>query len=196
MGIGKYLLAVVAGISVCLFSVTDMAAQEKGADKIFMTRTGTISFFSSTPVEDIEAVNKSVTCILKAPGGELAFKLFMKSFSFERAAMQDHFNKDYVHSDEFPNATFEGKIRGMENIDVSADGVHEVEVEGALTIHGITRPVTAKGTLGIKKGQLVLYSKFSVLLSDYNVKVPTNFVKNINKEISITVNASLEPYER
>ena len=82
------------------------------AQEMWMTRSGEITFFSSTPLEDIEAENKAVTCVFKAETGALAFKVLMKSFSFERAAMQDHFNHDYLHTDEFPKATFSGKIAG------------------------------------------------------------------------------------
>ena len=48
----------------------------------------------------------------------------------------------------------------------------------------------------IKDGKILLTSKFNVLLEDYNIRVPSNFVKKINREIEISVNALLEPYER
>jgi hypothetical protein len=185
------MIKTIAVLTFTAFSVLQVAAQD-----IFMTRSGEITFFSSTPVEDIEAENKSVTCILKTQTGELAFMLFMKSFSFERAAMQQHFNDDYVHSDEYPKATFEGSISNADGMDFSKDGKYEVDVIGNLTIHGITREVSESGTIEIKDGKIHLDAVFDIQLSDYDVKVPSNMLKNISNDIEITVDAALAPYER
>ena len=161
-----------------------------------MTRSGEISFFSSTPIEDIEALNNSATCIFKSSSGELAFNVFMKRFSFDRAAMEEHFNRDYVHSDEFPKASFQGVITDIDQIDLSVKGQWKVTVTGSLTIHGVTRSVEESGIIEILDDGILLSSTFSVTLSDYDVKVPSNFLKRISKEIEISVKASLEPYER
>lgn len=166
------------------------------ASDIYMTRSGEIRFYSSMPLEDIEADNNSVTCILKTKTGEMAFMLFMKSFSFDRAAMQEHFNKDYLHTDEFPKATFEGDVSDMAAIDLTADGKHEVTVSGKLTIHGVTNEVEEQGTIEVLDGKVKLHSVFMIELDDYDVKVPTNMIKSINNEIEITVSAELAPYER
>lgn len=167
-----------------------------GAQDIWMTRSAHISFFSGAPLEDIEAENKSVTCIFKPASGELAFKALMKSFRFERAAMQDHFNTQYLHTDEFPNATFSGKLVSAAPIDPAVEAGHEVTATGELTIHGVTRPVSHTGTVKVSGGKLELHAVFPVVLEDYNVKIPTNYVRNISREVAITVNAVLEPYER
>lgn len=167
-----------------------------GAQDIWMTRSAHITFFSSAPLEDIEAENKSVTCIFKPASGELAFKVLMKSFRFERAAMQDHFNTQYLHTDEFPNATFSGKLVSDAPIDPGAEASQEVTATGELTMHGVTRTVSHSGTVKTSGGKLELHAVFPVLLEDYNVKIPTNYVRNISREIEITVHAILEPYER
>lgn len=166
------------------------------AQDIFMTRSGVISFFSSTPLEDIEAKTESATCILRTNTGELAFTLFMKSFAFERAAMQDHFNDQFVHSDKYPKAIFEGRIQDIGSVDFSSDGKYDVTVNGELTIHGVTQPVSVSGHLAISGGNIQLSGVFTLLIADYDVKVPSNFIKNIAKEIEITVAAELSPYER
>lgn len=180
-----------AWLAVLLAWTSPAAAQD-----IWMTRSAHISFFSSAPLEDIEADNKSVTCIYKPGSGKLAFKVLMKSFRFERAAMQDHFNTQYLHTDEFPNATFSGKLVSAAPIDPAVEGSHAVTATGELTIHGISRPVSHAGTVKSSGGRLELHAVFPVLLEDYNVKIPTNYVRNISREIEVTVHAILEPYER
>ena len=53
------------------------------AKDIYFTRSGTISFFSSAPLEDIEAVNKQVTCVLDMGTGEVAFRVPIPGFTFK-----------------------------------------------------------------------------------------------------------------
>jgi len=45
----------------------------------YLTRTGRISFFSSTPLENIEAINNEVAGVLDAKTGEVAFIVPIKN---------------------------------------------------------------------------------------------------------------------
>lgn len=76
----------------------------------YMTRSAQVSFFSSTAVENIEAINNEVASVFDAATGELVFIVPIKSFKFDRALMQEHFNENYLESDQFPKADFKGKI--------------------------------------------------------------------------------------
>lgn len=158
----------------------------------FITRNGTITFFSEAPLENIEAVNRQVSCALDATTGELVFRLLMRSFAFEKALMQEHFNDNFVESHIYPNATFQGIINDISAIDFSADGVYDVEVQGDLTIKDVTKSITEKGTLTIRSGEVVAESVFIVRPEDYNISIPSRFVRNISQEIEVRVNASLQ----
>ena len=74
----------------------------------FMTREGHVHFFSSTPIEDIEADNHQMSGLLDASNGSFAFQVQMRAFHFEKALMEEHFNESYVESDTHPKATFQG----------------------------------------------------------------------------------------
>lgn len=166
------------------------------AQDIYMTRSGEITFFSTTPFEDIEAENNTVTCIIKPSEGKVAIKVLMKSFQFEKAAMQQHFNDDYVESDKFPNAKYDGAIIDAGKIDWSVDGVHKVVTQGELTIHGVTQSIEKDGTITIKGKDISIETTFNIELSDYDINVPSNYLKKINNSIEIKVNATLQPYVR
>ena len=137
-----------------------------------------------------------MTCILKTTEGKIAFKVLMKSFQFEKAAMQDHFNNDYVESDEFPKATYNAQIIGFDQLDIKQDGNYEVVTEGELMLHGVSKPMKNEGTITIKGKEISLASTFSIALSDFDIRVPTNFLKRISNTIDISVKVTLEPYER
>ncbi len=158
----------------------------------YITKTGYIRFFSDAPLEKIEAHNRQVSSALDLANGGFVFNVLMKSFTFEKALMQEHFNENYVESDKFPNARFSGKVTNIKDIDPSRDGVYEAQVEGKLTLHGITKDVKVKGSFEAKKGRLTGKAVFPLTVSDYDIKIPGAVVRNIAKTVEITVEVSLD----
>jgi len=169
-----------------LLSVTTATAQK------FLTKTGYIRFYSDAPLEKIEAQNRQVNSMFDLATGGFVFKVLMKSFEFEKALMQEHFNENYVESDKFPNATFIGKVINVNELNVEKDGVYPVTVQGKLTLHGITKDLSEKGTFEVKQGKLLGKAKFNITLSEYGITIPGNVGKNISKTIEITVDVTLE----
>lgn len=158
----------------------------------YMTKNGYIWFYSETPIETIKAENKQVNSALDIQSGDFVFKVLMKSFVFEKALMQEHFNENYVESDEFPNATFQGKITNISSVDFTRDGNYAATVEGNLTIHGVTRKISEKGTISVKGGdKLHANSKIIIKPADYNIKIPATVMKNIAETIEATVEVEL-----
>jgi hypothetical protein len=158
----------------------------------YMTRNGTIRFFSEAPLENIEAVNRQVSSALDVESGEFVFRVLIRAFRFEKALMQEHFNENFMESHIHPNASFQGVVKNHENIDFTQPGVHEVEVEGDLTIRGITHRITEKGTIEVKDGKLHCKSTFTVLVKDYDITIPRAVSDNIAREIEVTVDVVLE----
>lgn len=158
----------------------------------YITKTGHIRFFSTTPMEDIEAHNRQVNAALDAQSGELVFKAMMKSFQFEKALMQEHFNENYVESDKFPHSTFKGMIVNIKDVDFTKNGKYEVTIEGDLTIKDATRKITEKGTLEINGDNMKGLSTFNILVADYNIKIPNAVANNIAKSIRIDVDVNFE----
>lgn len=160
---------------------------QAGAQK-YVTRNGYIGFFSHTPLEDINADNNQVAGVLDSSTGEIGFQVLVRSFKFEKALMEQHFNENYLESEKFPKATFTGKIINPSAVSFSTPGVYEVEVEGDLNIHGVTKKVKEKGTIEVAKGNISGNSKFIIIPEDYNIKIPNVVRNNIAKTIEVTVN--------
>jgi hypothetical protein len=153
----------------------------------YKTTTGSISFYSKASLEDIEARNNQVTALLDASNGGLAFIVLIKSFEFDKQLMQTHFNDNYMESDKYSKSTFEGKITNA--VDYTKSGNQEVQVAGKLMIHGVTKEVSAPGTLSVSGSNITLKSSFKIKLEDYGIK--NDKVKNIASEIEINVNVIL-----
>jgi hypothetical protein len=158
----------------------------------YMTKNGKISFFSEAPLENIEAHNNQVNFALNTQTGDILAKVLIKSFVFEKALMQEHFNENYMESDTYPNSMLKGKITNLNAVDFTKDGIYEVLIEGDLTIHGVTKPVAEKGTFEVKGSQITGKCEFSVLVSDYGIKIPATVADNIAKEIEVTVDVVLD----
>ncbi len=178
----KYCIA----IAMVTFGIMNAEAQK------MMTRTGKISFFSSTPVENIEAFNNDVASVLDAKTGDMVFVAPIKSFKFEKQLMQDHFNESYMESDKYPKAEFKGKVVNISTINFSKDGTYPVKTVGKLTIHGVTNDVTIPGSITVKGNTAIASSKFKVKTEDYKIEIPSIAVGKIAKEIEVTVNSILE----
>ncbi len=153
----------------------------------YICKDGHIWFYSHTPVEDIEAHNNQVVSILTASTGDMAIQLLVKSFEFKKALMQEHFNEEYLESDQFPKASFKGKITNLNQINFKKDGTYTANVTGELTIHGVTKSVNTTGTFDVKNGEITGKSKFIVSPKDYNISIPSVVEKNIAKEIDVNV---------
>jgi polyisoprenoid-binding protein YceI len=154
----------------------------------YFTKNGHISFFSKTNMENIKADNNQVMSVLNPQTAELQFSLLVKSFHFEKALMEEHFNENYLESEKFPKSTFKGSIADISKVNFTADGSYPVIVNGDLTIHGVTNKATAKGNIVIKGGKITGTAVFTVVLADYKVAIPKLVETNISKTIEITVN--------
>ena len=155
------------------------------------TKTGHIKFFSTTSVENIESNNYKVTGTLSKEDGKMVFSVPMQSFEFEKAMMQKHFNQpNYLDTKKFPKAKFVGKIEDNSKVNYNTEGVYEVTVSGELTLHGVTKPVTSKGTIEVApKSNVKGVTKFDILLADYDIVFDKGKPsKSIAKTVEVTVN--------
>ncbi|MEO7309855.1 MAG: YceI family protein [Chitinophagaceae bacterium] len=177
-----------------VFFIAGIAFGAASFAQVQFTRNGKISIFSSTPVEDIKAENNEVISFLDTKKGELKFQVLIKGFIFPKAKMQEHFNsKDYMNSDQFPQAAFLGNIANLKAVNFNKDGTYKVKVTGNLTLHGITKPAAADGILMIVKGAVNAKAVFKITREEYGVIVPAFMGAKIAKDIEITVDCKYAP---
>jgi polyisoprenoid-binding protein YceI len=162
--------------------------------QVFLATGGKCSFFSSTPVEDIDAHTESLNSVLNAASGDIQFKVALTTFHFKKALMQEHFNEKYVESSKYPFATFKGKIDGK--IDFKKNGIYEVTATGIFNIHNIDKPHTEKAKLTIKDGNVMLEGEFKVALKDHNIEVPKIVMANIAEIITVKFSCNYSPYKK
>lgn len=164
--------------------------------QIYTAKSGAtnITFFSSSPLEDITATNKGAIIVYKTSTNDIQIKVSIMNFKFKNALMEEHFNENYMETEKFPNAIFKGVIN--EKLDLSKDGETKVTVTGKMEIHGVTKDETYNGTLTKKGDELIITTKFKIKLVDYGIKVPSLYVKNIAEIVDVDVASTLEPYQK
>ena len=165
----------------------------KQADsQVYYTKNGNISFYSKSPLQNIEAENNQVISVLNIQNGELQFSLLNNAFHFPKAKMEEDFNENYIESDKYPRSSFKGMVTDINHVDLKRDGTYPLMVNGDLTIHGITKPITVNGTIIISKGTISTNSSFTVLVKDYGIKIPTIFSNKIAEQIEIKISCSYQ----
>jgi len=162
----------------------------------YVTKNGSIHFFSETPVELIEANNNQVQSALDISTGDFIFQILIKSFEFEKALMQEHFNENYLESDQFPNATLVAKVDNITEIDFNKPGEYKAIIKGEMTIHGVSKEIMEEGIFTINKdksidGDAVIFVK----PKDYNIDIPGAVVKKIAESLEVTVDITLSPLD-
>jgi polyisoprenoid-binding protein YceI len=155
------------------------------AQKVFATRNGKVSFVAPSD-EDVKAVNNEVTSRI-ADNGQITFSMLIKSFRFKMAEMQDHFNDQYLESTKFPRADFKGNIANIAEVNFAKDGAYKVNVTGDLTMHGVTKRISANGTIEIKGGKPVANAQFTLLLKDFNVEA-----KSVTDKVTVDLNCQYQ----
>ena len=149
----------------------------------YICRDGETSFFSETPLENIAALNKTVTSVLNIATNEIAVKMVMTEFKFKNHLMEEHFNENYMESTKFPNGIFKGKIN--ETIDWEKNGTFDVSANGMLIMQGVSKERLLKGKVSIKDEEISLLCDFNIPLVDHKIDVPKLVMVKIAENIAV-----------
>ena len=170
-----------------------VAVYGQTSEKLVSSKSN-IKFFSTTPAEDIEANNTASVSTINKENGEVVFSIPMQGFEFGKSLMQKHFNSDkFLDTQTHPKAKLKATIINFEQVDFSKDGSYSANVDGDLTIKGVTKPVKEKGTVTVKGNQVEVNSTFDITLADYGILFAKGKPSsNIAKKVEITVQAEYE----
>ena len=161
------------------------------AKNIFYTRSGQVSFFSSTPIEDIKALNEQTTCVLNMETGDVSFRIPILGFNFKNGLMQEHFNENYLESDIYPDAGFKGAINNWDQIAITEEP-QLISIEGIMTIHGVSKKIKEIGKISFKNDKVSGKANFKISIADYGIKIPKIVRENIAEVVDVNINLSLK----
>ena len=107
--------------------------------------------------------------------------------------MQEHFNENYMESDQYPKATFKGEIQNPNAVNFQQDGEYPARVRGELTIHGVTQPLETGVTFVVQNDQISGRAEFEVSVADYNIEIPRIVREKIAKTVLVEAELEYEP---
>lgn len=171
-----------------LFLVSTLAiAQDK-----LMSKSGKITLEASVPAfEEIKATNNGVTVVLNPKTGDIASLALMKGFRFKIALMEEHFNENYVESDKYPKATFKGKIDNFVATSLTTTA-KDYTIKGKMEIHGKTKDITVIAKIKKTEAGIEIVSNFSILASDYDIKIPSVVKNKVSNKINLKLEATVK----
>jgi polyisoprenoid-binding protein YceI len=158
-------------------------------DKYVSSKTH-IKFYSTTPVEDIEANNYATVGTIDRRSGEVVFSVPIQSFEFEKAMMQEHFNNEhFLESNVYPKAKFKATITNLDEIDFAKNGEYQAEIEGDMTIKDKTHSIKETGTMMVMDQSLLVNAVFDLVLADYGITFNDSDMVStkIGKSVEVTV---------
>lgn len=173
-----------------LFAIALINAQD-----IHLCKEVNVKIYSEAPLENIEAVTSQAVSAINTNENTLYFEVPIQSLDFEKDLMEEHFNENYMESDKYPTAKYNGTFAS--DISWDAPGTYEVEVKGTMEVHGEKQERVDKGTVTIAEdGTISSNAVFKVKCVDHKIKIPKLVIKNIAEEIEVTLSATYAPYEK
>jgi polyisoprenoid-binding protein YceI len=95
-------------------------------------------------------------------------------------------HKDILESTRYPDIVFTPqRLKGT----VAMDGKSQVDVEGLLTLHGQSRPLTLTIQLQLQGGAGTADTEFSVPYQQWGMKNPSTFILRVSDKVELHVHA-------
>ena len=144
-----------------------------------------ITFEASVPTfEEVRAVNKSVTFVFNPKTGEIASLALMKGFRFKIALMEEHFNENYMETDDYPKAIFKGKIEGFDTNQLTTN-FKDYPIKGNLELHGKSNAIAFIAKIRRTPNGIQIVSSFSLNASDFNIVIPSLVKSKVANTVTI-----------
>jgi polyisoprenoid-binding protein YceI len=176
---------------ILLASLILLAAGSLRAQSVSRLHNSVVTFYSSAPLEDIEATNKKSSGVVDWTKRSFLVSIPIKGFEFKSGLMQTHFNENYLESDKYPDCTYRGTFSGA--VDLTKDGDYPIVTTGDFTLHGVTRKRTIPATLSVRNSTVTVKSKFDVRVADHKIKIPKMVFKKIAEVVVVNINGQLAP---
>jgi polyisoprenoid-binding protein YceI len=140
----------------------------------YKTRDGNIYFNPNKNQgnKEYSAESKEATAVLKVETSEVALLVPMKTFHFNNALLEEHFNENYLHTDKYPNATYKGKLVGFDKSMLAKDGDYKISSTGVVELHGVKKDFSSPVVLSVKGKVATFKCTFKIKPEDYNIEIP------------------------
>jgi polyisoprenoid-binding protein YceI len=155
-----------------------------------------VTFVSDAPLETMTGKSSKVTGSVTVDPADItnakgSFKVPVVSLRTDNDLRDEHLQGDgWLDAKKNPKIHFEitevilGK-KGSRELKKNKDT--KVQVKGKFTAHGVTKPVTASGTVKWSGDSLHIKAEFTATLEDHDISVPSIVRLKVANEIAVSV---------
>ncbi|OJJ17276.1 hypothetical protein BKI52_31745 [marine bacterium AO1-C] len=138
-------------ISLCFCTSLLFAQKQK-----YRADNAKVTLITQVETLAVKGLNYNSTSVLDSKTGQLLFLVPVQSFKFRSALVQKYFNyPGFTYSKKFPHFKFKGHIVNYAKLTLEEGKLHPIAIKGKLTVRGVTKPMTATGTITrVSKEQL------------------------------------------
>ena len=184
-------------IALCHIALLSLAATLAGSVAQAQQRTFTLDPAKTTVNFTVDSTLHTVHGDFRLKRGTIQFdntmgaasgELVVDSASGESGSdgRDKRMHKDILESPKYSDIVFTPqRVKGT----VANEGKSKVEVEGILTMHGKSKPVTMQLEIQLQNGTGSADGSFSVKYQDWGMKNPSTFILRVNDTVHIHVHA-------
>lgn len=150
-----------------------------------------VKFSSEAPLETIKAANTRSSGILDPDARSFVVQIPVTGFEgFNSPLQREHFNENYMATDTWPKAYFQGRI--IEAVDLTRPGTHSVRAKGTLTIRNVERERIIPCSITVTNDGLRVTSDFDVVLDEHGIRIPRVVQQKISPIVQVSADMSFK----
>lgn len=162
----------------------------KGQCQVYKTEKGNVEFFSKASLNEFTGKSSDLNGLVDLDKNMLDFFIDLNTLKTGIGLRDRHMRENYLETKKYPYAEFTGKIDA--SIDLSVGQSKSVIAKGKFKIHGVEKEIDVPGKLtAISDSELQLEAKFTILLSDYNIDIPTVVFYELAEDQIVSIKAIL-----
>jgi hypothetical protein len=170
-----------------LFTFSLISAQKKmTSSKCDVNFEASVPFF-----EEVKAKNNEAQSVLIPEKSRISFVVIIKKFQFKRDLMREHFNTNYMESDRYPKAIFEGIIEKFDMKDINGTE-KDYQIKGKIEIHGKSKIITVNAKIKRIVDGIHIASSFILNTDDFKIEIPSIVIAKVSKTVNTQIDCVLQ----
>ena len=157
----------------------------------FKTENGNVEFLSKASLNEFTGKSSDLNGLIDLDKNLLDFFVDLNTIKTGIGLRDRHMRENYLETKKFPYAEFTGQINSPKEL-TKGQSI-KVTATGKFKVHGIEREIEVPGTITlINENSIQLNATFKILLSDYQISIPTIVFYELAEEQIIIINAHLK----
>ena len=124
------------------------------------------------------------------PDGTIYFEVDLASIDTGISLRNRHMREDYLETERFPWATFEGRIAAVSE---HPEGGVRITSPGTFAVHGVERTRTIDCRVTGSAPRLRVRCAFDVTLADHDIEIPQVMFLKLAEEVRVELDFHLTP---